>query len=570
MTRAVRWVVPGYALILAVAVTAPLLAPGYLLLRDAVSTPRSYLSDAALGLSEAAPRALPQDFLAATLSAVLDGGVVVKALLVTGLFLAGWGAARLAGQVVPEAGVPGQLVATTLAVWNPYVAERLLQGHWSLLVGYGCLPWVAAAVIGLRTDRAPHWPMWAAAVFWIAVAGLTPTGLILAAVVAGVCIAVPGGGVSRLRCAAGILAASIGAALPWLTASALGSALGSSPPSGLMAFAARAEPGLGTLGSLAGLGGIWNAEAVPASRTTLLALAATAVLLTVVAVGLPTAVRRPAAVPLLVLGAVSIVAPALAATGPGLAVLRAIVDAAPGLGVLRDGQKWVALAMPGYAIAGAGAVLTARRWSRPAVSALIAVAALIAVLPDLAWGVGGKVAAVHYPPGWAAVAETVNADPGAVVVLPADTMRRFAWAGPAPVLDPMPRWLRPEVLTTGDLTISGQTVLGEGGRAREIQRMLLAGQRPQDLAAAGVRWVVVEGGTAGETGNAEQTLRELPVSYQDGDLTLYRVGGTSPVAAQDKRQLLIAVHLGWIALLGVSGVALAASLRRRINVPSGT
>ncbi|WP_059015237.1 hypothetical protein [Mycobacterium sp. M26] len=568
--RAVRWVVPGYALILAVAVTAPLLAPGYLLLRDAVSTPRSYLSDAALGLSEAAPRALPQDFLVAVLSAVIDGGVVVKALLVAGLFLAGWGAARLAGQVVPEAGVPGQLVATTLAVWNPYVAERLLQGHWSLLVGYGCLPWVAAAVIGLRTGRAPHWPRWAAAVFWIAVAGLTPTGLILAAVVAGVCVAVPGGGVSRLRCAAGILAASIGAALPWLTASALGSALGSSPPSGLSAFAARAEPGLGTLGSLAGLGGIWNAEAVPASRTTLLALAATAVLLTVVAVGLPTAIRRPAAVPLLVLGAVSIVAPALAATGPGLALLRAVVDAAPGLGVLRDGQKWVALAMPGYAIAGAGAVLTARRWSRPGVSALIAISALIAVLPDLAWGVGGRVAPVHYPPGWAAVAEAVNADPGAVVVLPADTMRRFAWAGPAPVLDPMPRWLRPEVLTTGDLTISGQTVLGEGGRAREIQRMLLAGERPQDLAAAGVRWVVIEGGTAGETGNAEQTLRELPVIYHDGDLTLYRVGGTSPVAPQGKRQLLIAMHLVWIALLGVSGVALAASLRRRINVPSGT
>ena len=46
------------------------------------------------------------------------------------------------------------------------------------------------------------------------------------------------------------------------------------------------------------------------------------------------------------------------------AVLRAVVDAAPGLGVLRDGQKWVALAMPGYALAGAGAVVTLRRWLR--------------------------------------------------------------------------------------------------------------------------------------------------------------------------------------------------------------
>ena len=94
--------IAALALVLALAVTGPLLAPGYLLLRDAVSTPRSYLSDAALGLSETAPRALPQDFALALASQVLDGGVVVKALLVAGLWLAGCGAARLAATVVPE------------------------------------------------------------------------------------------------------------------------------------------------------------------------------------------------------------------------------------------------------------------------------------------------------------------------------------------------------------------------------------------------------------------------------------------------------------------------------------
>jgi hypothetical protein len=161
--RALEWVVPGYALLLALAVTAPLLAPGYLLLRDAVSTPRSYFSDTALGLGESAPRAVPQDFLIAAVSPVLDGGVLVKMLLTVGLFLAGWGAARLADGLVPDAGVAGQLVATTLAVWNPYVAERLLQGHWSLLVGYGSLPWVAAAVIRLRGEQpTPSWARWAA------------------------------------------------------------------------------------------------------------------------------------------------------------------------------------------------------------------------------------------------------------------------------------------------------------------------------------------------------------------------------------------------------------------------
>ncbi|KXW73035.1 membrane protein, partial [Mycolicibacterium phlei DSM 43071] len=157
------------------------------------------------------------------------------------------------------------------------------------------------------------------------------------------------------------LSAAVVAALPWLVAAAVARSLASSQAEGVAAFAARAEPGLGTLLSLAGLGGIWNGEAVPASRTTLFAVVATVVLLGVVALGLPVAVRRPAAVPLLVLAAVAVVVPALMATGPGLAATEAVIRTLPGLGVLRDAQKWVALAVPGYAVAGAGAVLALRR-----------------------------------------------------------------------------------------------------------------------------------------------------------------------------------------------------------------
>ncbi|NLP98517.1 hypothetical protein HGO75_22445, partial [Mycobacterium tuberculosis] len=145
-----RWFRPGYALVLVLLLAAPLLRPGYLLLRDAVSTPRSYVSANALGLTSA-PRATPQDFAVALASHLVDGGVVVKALLLLGLWLAGWGAARLVATALPAAGAAGQFVAITLAIWNPYVAERLLQGHWSLLVGYGCLPWVATAMLTMRT-----------------------------------------------------------------------------------------------------------------------------------------------------------------------------------------------------------------------------------------------------------------------------------------------------------------------------------------------------------------------------------------------------------------------------------
>jgi hypothetical protein len=521
-------------------VTGPLLAPGYLLLRDAVSTPRSFLSDAALGLSDAAPRALPQDFAVALASQIVDGGVVVKALLICGLWLAGWGGARLAAAVLPDAGVPGQVVAATLAVWNPYVAERLLQGHWSLLVGYGCLPWVAATVLRMRISGRPLRAEICALVFWTALAGLTPTGLMLAATVALVCSFGPGSGRSRGLCASVSLVVAFLAALPWLTAAVVAGSLSSSQAEGVPAFAARAEPGLATLGSLASLGGIWNGDAVPSSRTTLFAVVAAVVLLGVVAAGLPVVIRTPSAVPLLVLAAAAVVVPALMATTPGLAAVEATVRALPGLGVLRDAQKWVALAVPGYTLAAAAAVMTLRRWMPAFAAAAVCSLALIATLPDLAWGVGGKVVAVQYPAGWVAAAATINADPRPVAMLSTGSMREFPWAGDAPVLDPLPRWVRADVLTTGDLTISGRLVPGEGGRARDVERLLATGADAAALASAGVGWLVTESA---------------------GDLTVTRIGGDHPAAAH--RTLMLVVHGLWLAMLAAGGACALIGLARR-------
>jgi hypothetical protein len=232
--------------------------------------------------------------------------------------------------------------------------------------------------------------------------------------------------------------------------------------------------------------------------------------------------------------------------------------------VLRDGQKWVALAMPGYALAGAGAVLTLRRWLRPAVTALVCCAALLLVLPDLAWGVAGKVEPVHYPTDWTTLAAVINRDPGNVAVLPADTMRQFAWSGPAPVLDPLPRWVHADVLMTGDLNISGATIPGEGDRTHGVQRLLLAGADPVALRRAGVRWLVVEAGTPGDMGLATRTFDKLPVTYRGHDLMLYRVGGSAAGASADRRLLAVIAHLVWLAALtgGAIGTAVATWRRR--------
>lgn len=672
-------------------VTAPLPAPGYLLLRDAVSTPRSYPTDSALGLGDAAPRAVPQDALLAVLSAFIDGGLLVKAILVVALWAAAYGAAALA-RVLLRASLGPQLVAATVALWNPYVAERLLQGHWSLLAGYAALPWTALAAHRLRTtatvrrrrrllsntpanppndllepsepreadhfehapptggteireqaaptdragsplgapasadrtgevaaadaaesrrtgipletpgssgtpdDVAPADPIepsrsaptrtastWAALAGSLAAAGLTPTGALLAGVTAFALV--------QRRQLLGTLVLWLAASAPWLAATVLsGSGAEPSDPAGIAAFAARAEPGLGTLGSLAGLGGIWNAEAVPDSRTTPLAAIGTVALLAIVALGLRAVAtggadpdNRHARRALLLLAAAAILLPALGATAGGMAVMEWLVAHVPGAGLLRDTQKYVALAMPAYALcAAAGCAVTARRLSsgyrnasadrrvtaHPAVTSTVAVllvALLVLPLYDLAWGVGGAVRPVRYPAGWQQVAARIDG-PGDVAVLPGGMFRKFRYSGAAPVLDPAPRMLPNDVLQTGELPVRGRTVSGEGTRAREVEAALLHGGSPAELARLGVGWVLVERTTPGPLGESASTLARLERAYEDADLALYRVPGVVERGRSTTahRWTAAAAHLFWGALL-VAGPLAALGTRARFR-----
>ncbi|WP_068162927.1 hypothetical protein [Rhodococcus phenolicus] len=559
-----RSVVPVvYSLALAVAVLGPLLfSPGHLLLRDAVSTPRSFLTDSALGITDAAARAVPQDALLAVVTVLVDGGTAVAALLVAALGAAGWGAARLTATLLPDrAGLPAQLVAATVAVWNPYVAERLLQGHWSLLMGYAALPWVVCAAVAVREGQ--RWGWWALAA-WLAAAGLTPTGALLAALTTLAVLAAPGGTTGRWPRVAGGVALSVAASAPWLVATAVSGGGSGADPAGVAAFAARAEPWLGTLGSLAGLGGIWNADAVPGSRTTPWALAGTAALLVVVACGLPALWRRrePVTVTLAVLAAVAVLAPALAATPAGLETGEWSMLHVPGSGLLRDTQKWVAAALPLYALsAGAGVGwLRARVGGRERAWATAAVVVVLVATPDLVWGVGGEMRPVRYPAGWQQVAGIVTADDGDVAVLPAGMFRRFGYSGRAAVLDPAPRMLRADVLQTGQLIVAGGTVAGEGRRAGEVEALLLGGTDPDELAARGVGWVLVEHGTPGELGDSRRTLDRLELVHTDADLSLYRVPGVTGETAD--RGAAVAAHVLWALLLTGGAVGgLAVRLR---------
>ena len=202
------------------------------------------------------------------------------------------------------------------------------------------------------------------------------------------------------------------------------------------------------------------------------------------------------------------------------------------------------------------------------VVAALCLAALIVVLPDLAWGVGGAMRAVRYPAGWQAVAERMDG-PGDVAVLPGGMFREFPYSGRVPVLDPAPRMLPRDVLQTGELPVRGGSVAGEGARARAVERLLLDGAGPDELAAHGVGWVLVEHTSPGPLGRSRATLDRLTAVYADHELSLYQVPHPHDAGAKSAgahRFIAIAAHLAW-ALLLLAGALAAAYDRWPIRFP---
>src|SRR5699024_5808284 len=233
-----------------------------------------------------------------------------------------------------------------------------------------------------------------------------------------------------------------------------GSGAAGAGATGVEAFAARAETGIGTVGSGVASGGGWNAAAVPPARATWWA-----------------------------------------------AVALALRGAVGGLGAAGVGR--------GRRVPGARAAARAvARWLRPAGAAVLVAAVAVASVPDAPAALWSALRPVTYGPGWAEVDRIVAGEPGDVLVLPAGSFRSTPlWAGGAPVLDPAPRLLDARVLVPGDLLVGGAGgVAGEGSRARAATDALLDGADPAVLAGLGVRWVLDERTSAGPRGESGATL----------------------------------------------------------------
>lgn len=563
-----RWLAYAWVVALSAAITGPALTPGFALSYDLVFTPRQDLLPASLGLGGGLPRAVPQDAVVALLETFIPGELLEKLILVGILVLAGTGMLRLLRTT--SAG----LVAATVAIANPFVAQRLVIGHWGLLLAYALVPWALAVAVRLR-GTGDAWDG-VRLLLIVAVGSLTPSGSLLITVVAIPPVLLPGSRIAPARRAL-IAAAAVAIWLPWLLPALLHPAAGVLDSDSIGVFAMHPDlrpevPGGGVLSAVTG-GGIWNADVVLPSRGSVLAWVFAVFVLGLAAWGarwLWRSLGRAVTgwwVLVAVAGLLAAVASASFA-GPW----EALIDTMPGGGLARDAHKligpWMLLVA---AAAGEGgtrlAGLARDRGTRMTIIGAI-VLVPIACQPDMLGGVGGRLQAVTYPQDWAEVRQALLDDPrpGDVASFPWTSFRQFDWNDGRTVLDPAPRWLPRTTVVADNLLVSTPTgivdIAGEDPRAERIRAALVEGTSiDRLLPELGIGWALVARGTptGAPDGIGIPDLSGWDLVVDGPDLALYAAPMEPAPRGRPEHLVLVAavdVLIGLALLAGAVGLGL--------------
>ncbi|MEU4195522.1 hypothetical protein AB0E69_26715 [Kribbella sp. NPDC026611] len=519
-------------MLLTAVITGPLLAPGFVVSYDMVFVPDLPLRLELFGVSGALPRAVPSDVVVAVLDELGGGQLLSKAVLVAIPLLAGLGVTALWRELKLGSWLAG-VAATTLYVWNPFVAERLRLGAWALLLGYAALPWLVRGAVRLREGKG-----WVGIVLAAALCALTASGGVVALLVSGVVLRWRPGAYSRWPLGAALLLNA-----PWIVAGVTHSGLASDGAS-VAAFAARDEGYGGTLPTLLTLGGVWNADVVPGDRGEPLALVLAFAMLLLSLAGVRLWWRRDRFAGALVVPAV--VALLIALVGvvvPGL--FAQVVQHVPGAGLFRDGQRYLAPLALLEAVGFGVAVAWLQDHVRPKlVIGLTAALVPVAALPALAAGAGLHLS--HYPSDWPQAKQVLA---GRFIPWPFEAYRAPSWNGHRPVLDPMPRYFgaQPSIVPD-ELIVAGRRLGGEDPQAADVANALRAGTDPtRVLLRNGVGWIVVDREARGPA--PDTVIRGLTKRFEGPTVAVYQLAGT-PIPQQAPVWRTVTVLLAWgIAVL---------------------
>lgn len=550
----------------AAVVLGPALGAREILARDLVALDAPVLTPRLLGLGHEPPRGVPSDALVAVLGQALPPGVVVAWVCLACLVAAGAGVARIALDL--SGARVGATVAAVVAVWNPWVVERLAIGQWPLLLGYAALPWLVRRLTSARcgpgTVGLVVLGSLGGAVSWTLVA--------LGCLGAGGALLVARRRAPRRRTAEVVLAL-LGSAVPWAVPALLRPGGTGSDPAGFSVFAPRPDLPAGTWVSVLTGGGIWNGEVVPPGRDSLPGAIGALALLALGVAGLALVMRRAVgdraegtaqtgAPPLAMVlaGAAGLLVVLVAGWEPAGAVLAAL----PGGGLLRDSTRMTAPWVLALAV-GAGALaarVAAGGWRWPAAAlALLPVAAL----PGAALGAGGALAPTRSPESVHTIAAAVDADPapGAVAVLPWAAYRRYDWNGERPSVQPWSRLVHRRVVASGDLpvlTSRGEvTVAGEDPLADRVHAALASDDPAGALTRTGVGLVLVD---APASAPALEDQARATLVIEQGGLRLYRLSGPVTVAAVGAADPPASVVLGLDLAASLLLAGLAVTARR--------
>ncbi len=557
----------GWTVVLTCLLLWPQHGAGFGLGRDMVFTPRQPLTAAAVGLGSGSPRAVPLDAVVSLATHLIGGMAAGRLALLLPLLMVGWGARRL----LHSSNLAANLVVPGFAVWNPFVVERLAIGQWALLWAYAASVWLVIVCRRLRArDRSAGtpWVLWCAALVALAAAAVTPTGGLLGAAVF-VTLAWEGRSRATL-CAVG---AALLVQLPWLVPSVLLASGVTSDPAAVTVFASKAEHGGGVLPTLVGLGGIWDRDSTPASRSGPLGLLTAVVVVLGIGLGvtgLAQRLGRRLTLRLVALAGLGLFLAALAALPGGAVVLRWAVATVPGAGLFRDGQKWL-IPFVLLAVLCLGPAL--ERMSQLGRSAAVVTVAAglclpVILLPDATRTVLPTMMPSAYPRDWYVASRILDDQdsPGAVLALPFASYRNFSWVAARSVIDPVARWLDRPSVVDDQLVVSGRVLAGEDPRAAAVGATLRAARAEPAalavrLAAQGIGWVWLERDTAGP---AHPPLTSLTLVRAGRSVSLYRV--PDPITADPVSAARRAVVTGLdlivaLALVGASSVLTGASVR---------
>lgn len=521
--------------------------------RDDIQVPHPSWNTAVLGVDGGPPRAVPFAAAMQVLSQVVGAPLAQRLVLAAPLLLVGTGV----GVLLRKHGALAASTGALVAIWNPYVAERLGLGQAPTLLAYGALPWLLVS-----TATVPRPRRVAGCALAFVPAALTPVGSVLGLATLVV-------GLSARRAPARTVALSVAGpllmCLPWVTAG-LAAPVAIGQPEGAAAYAVRSDSPLGLAFSVATLGGVWAPTAVPDSRGSVVSMVTGILLLACAATGWLRHGRRSW---LLAGWAVPVLAALTAAAGPVVTFL-AHLQGIPGVGLFRDTHRLLAPSALALAL-GVGLLMGRERplrtratatWRSVALTSMgarvgvvLGVAALCLLnVPDLAATVARHYRPVEPPHDWQQALTVIGKDDGAVLSLPWQPLRRTSWNRAQPFLDPVPLAAGGRTLHSTRLQVSrdGRILVSDGDALPPAPGWQQGRVTASELSDRGVAWVLLDRVSPGPEVSAEG----LGLVVDGPNVRLWRVPGVVTGVPRPRAAAVVTAALAVAALVPLVALCL--------------